>query len=106
MDIAREARRAVEGGRVFLVDFFGRSRFFLVESRDRKRAYVVIPGLYCSCPDYLFSVFLRGRRRACYHMVAAELAMREGKYRVLRGEDDEGWSRVYRRIAAGVLGLR
>ena len=104
MDVLREARRAVDAGRVFLVEFFGRSRFFLVEGRDRRRAYVVIPGMYCSCPDYLFSVFLRRERRACYHMVAAEIAEREGKFRLIRVEKEEEWDSIYEKIISGIIG--
>lgn len=103
MDIERQARRAVDGGRVFLVSFRGRSHFFLVKSSDRRKAYIVYPGEYCSCPDYLFSVYLRGRRRACYHLLAAEIAYKEKRYIEFKIESEEEWRRVYRDIILGFL---
>jgi len=50
---------------------------YAVLSTDRKRYYIVIPGLYCSCPDFLFSVVLRGNKDKCYHMLAVDLALKE-----------------------------
>ncbi|ABL78033.1 SWIM zinc finger family protein [Thermofilum pendens] len=77
------ARRAIAEKRVKLVKIkgaYGASELFLVESTDRKKVYVVIPGVYCSCPDFLFHVHLERSRKKCYHMVAVELAIREKKY--------------------------
>lgn len=79
-----KARKALAEGRVKKIlvdDFFGSGReveVYVVESRKRGTFYVVIPGVFCSCEDFLYTVFYRGEARACYHMVAVELALKEG----------------------------
>ena len=78
-----QARKALAEGRVKKIVVRGVKddnsvEVFVVESRDRKRFYLVIPGVYCSCEDFLFSVFYRGKSKACYHMVSVELALKEG----------------------------
>jgi predicted nucleic acid-binding Zn finger protein len=76
------ARKVLAAGRVKKVSLECRggegAYIYAVLSADRKRYYVVIPGLYCSCPDFLFSVVLRGRKDKCYHMLAVDLALKEG----------------------------
>uniref|UniRef100_A0A7C1T6Y2 SWIM-type domain-containing protein n=1 Tax=Thermofilum pendens TaxID=2269 RepID=A0A7C1T6Y2_THEPE len=75
------ARKALAAGRVkrVCVKCGGNKSAYVyaVLSADRKRYYVVIPGLYCSCPDFLFSVVLRGVKDRCYHMLAVDLALKE-----------------------------
>ncbi|AKG38886.1 MAG: SWIM zinc finger family protein [Infirmifilum sp.] len=51
---------------------------YMVESKDRRRSYIVIPGLFCSCEDFLFNAVYREKSKACYHMLAVELAIKEG----------------------------
>ncbi len=103
MDLEKQARRAVDGGRVVKVIFRG-GEFFLVESRDRKKSYLVYPGLYCSCPDFLFSVHIRHARPACYHMRAVEIALKEGKYRTWRVDEAESsWEKLFRKIVSGIF---
>jgi len=103
VELERQARKAVEGGRVILVSYRGRSHFFVVKSSDRKKAYIVYPGEYCSCPDYLFSVFLGGRRRTCYHLLAADIALREKRYRELEVNSEAEWRKLYGEILAGFI---
>ena len=43
--------------------------------------YVVIPDLFCSCKDYELNVVLRGNRPTCYHLLAVDIAQREGVVR-------------------------
>ncbi|MEZ0345956.1 MAG: hypothetical protein ABWK01_05345 [Infirmifilum sp.] len=81
--VVLQARKALSEGRVKKVEIEGVEgnktvELFIVESRERKKFYVVIPGLYCSCEDFLFSVFYRRRSKACYHMVAVDLVIKEG----------------------------
>ncbi|MCC6003212.1 MAG: SWIM zinc finger family protein [Thermofilum sp.] len=55
-------------------------KFFIVESSNKEKMYVVLPGLYCSCPDFLFSVRFREQGEKCYHMMAVEIAVKEKRY--------------------------
>jgi len=79
-----QARKALAEGRVKRIEIegFGAGErtveLYAVESKDRKRLHIVVPGVFCSCEDFLFSVFYRGRSKACYHMIAVELAIKEG----------------------------
>ncbi len=51
---------------------------YAVLSADRSRYYIVVPRLFCSCPDYFFSVVSRKTKEMCYHMLAVEIGLREG----------------------------
>uniref|UniRef100_A0A7C4FFP1 SWIM-type domain-containing protein n=1 Tax=Thermofilum pendens TaxID=2269 RepID=A0A7C4FFP1_THEPE len=76
------ARKALAAGRVRKISLEcggGEDAYiYAVLSADRRRYYVVIPGFYCSCPDFLFSVVLRGSKDKCYHLLAVDLALKEG----------------------------
>jgi predicted nucleic acid-binding Zn finger protein len=72
----------------------GETYFFIVEGSQKEKFYLVIPGLYCSCPDFLFSVRFRKRKEKCYHMMAVDIALREGKYEEIEMDKDTFLSRI------------
>ncbi|MEM2274392.1 MAG: SWIM zinc finger family protein [Thermofilum sp.] len=77
-----KARKALLAGRVKrirLCDPTPRDTpLFAVLSAGRTYHHVVVPGRYCSCPDFLFSVVIRRVKEKCYHMLAVEKALRSG----------------------------
>lgn len=85
-----KARKALYGNRVRRIRLCGaapeKPPIFAVQSANRSRFYIVIPGYYCSCPDFLFSVVLRRVKEKCYHMIAAEMAL-ESEFKV----EEECW---------------
>ena len=88
--VEREALRAAREGRVVKIVFEPSGKvLWLVYGRKFRKTYLVIPGLYCSCRDFLVNVFLRGRASECYHLKAREIAEREGLYQERRLPDSE-----------------
>ena len=53
---------------------------FLGKDRD----YILIPCMYCSCPDFTINVLSRRSKNFCYHLVALEIARRSSAYRELQ----------------------
>lgn len=41
-------------------------------SERHDKLYLLFPQRYCSCPSYLFNVYLKGGREKCIHMEALE----------------------------------
>ncbi len=50
--------------------------------QGRDRSYILFPGMYCSCKDFELNVVLRGHKGSCYHLVALEIARKQGKLKV------------------------
>lgn len=84
-------REALKKRRVIMVRS-GEKSLYLFKSRGRD--YILIPGIACSCRDFEINVVFRGVRGACYHLVAAELALKEGGVRVL-DVDEEAFERIF-----------
>ena len=59
----------------------------------RRRDYVIVPRIFCSCRDFLVNSVGRSKHRPCYHLVAQVLASRQEAYRELAGviDDYEAW---------------
>ena len=103
----REAVAAAREGRVYLLD--EKLDVWLVEGR--RGDYVVVRGLYCSCPWFQARVLTGEAERPCYHLVAVELVARglEGRARRLDGRARDvllealldGFSRTLRRLKLG-----
>lgn len=49
----------------------------------RERDYMIIPGILCTCKDFLIHVVSQQTKRACYHLEAQALAEQTGKYLTL-----------------------
>lgn len=101
-----ESQKAVVGGRVKKIIIKEKSfsyEFFVVESRDRVKYYVVVPGQYCSCPDFFFSVLLKKKKKYCYHLKAVDIALKNKSYNieVVEGEDEK--NNVYLKLIAGFI---
>ncbi len=99
-----EAVAAAREGRVYLVD--EKLDLWLVEGRHGD--YVVIRGLYCSCPWFQARLLPGEAEKPCYHLVAVELVARglEGRPRRLDGVTRDavlealldGFSRTLRKL--------
>ncbi|AEM38472.1 hypothetical protein Pyrfu_0603 [Pyrolobus fumarii 1A] len=78
-----EAVAAAREGRVYLLD----DHLDLWLVRGKHGDYVVVRGLYCSCPWFQARVLPGLSDRLCYHIVAVELVARgiEGRAKRLRG---------------------
>lgn len=106
MSSTTKSQKAVAGGRVkkIIIKEGGFSyEFFVVESRDRVKYYVVIPGRYCSCPDFLFSVLLKKEKKYCYHLRAVDIALRNKSYGVKVVDNEEEKNKVYLKLIAGFI---
>ena len=63
--------------------------------------YFLIPSLFCSCKDFELNVVMRGSKGTCYHLIALELALREGKVRDVLVSDEEFMDIVYEVLFEG-----
>jgi len=85
----------------------------------READYIVIRGVYCSCPHFQIRVIGMGIAEPCYHMVAVELAARTGRFHdlseAIRGDELEdilleaiagGRSTTLRRVLYRIGGRR
>ena len=86
---ARKAVEAVKEGRVKKYVFRPSSKTYWVVV-GRARDYLVLPGKYCTCDDFFINVVTRSKVKSCYHLIAQEVAQREGQFEVFEVEDDEG----------------
>ncbi len=103
-----EAVAAAREGRVYLLD----EELDLWLVRGKRGDYVVLRGLYCSCPWFSGRVATGHAEKPCYHLVAVELVARglEGRPRRLEGLGAgevvmeallDGFSRSMRRVELG-----
>ncbi len=101
-----EAVAAAREGRVYLLD----EELGLWLVRGKRGDYVVVRGLYCSCP--WFQRMLAGSAdKPCYHLVAVELVARGLEGRPMRVDGAwrdilleallDGFSRTLRRLELG-----
>ncbi len=100
-------RKAVAGKRVkkiILHEDASTFEFFAVESKDRKRLYIVIPGMFCSCPDFFYSVILKKKKNSCYHLEAVKIAIRENKFDVMDITDEKMKKLIFLKIISGFIG--
>ncbi len=106
-----EALAAAREGRVYLLD--EDLDIWLV--RGNHGDYVVVRGLYCSCPWFTGRLVRGHGGKPCYHLVAVELVARglEGRAKRLEGVDEksvlleallDGVSRSLRRAELGIEG--
>jgi len=86
---ARKAVEAVKEGKVKKYVFHPSFKIYWVVV-GRSRDYLVLPGRYCTCDDFFINVVTRSKVKSCYHLIAQEVAQREGQFEVFEVEDDEG----------------
>ncbi len=89
-----KVREALRKRRVILLRSMKKSLYLF---KSRERDYILIPRIVCSCRDFEINIVFRGMRRACYHLIAAELAMREGHIRIL-DVDEETFDRIFAEV--------
>jgi len=85
----QKASKAVSEGRVkkYVFKQSGRAYWIVV---GRRRDYLVLPGRFCTCDDFFINVVARSKVKSCYHLLAQEMAERQGRYEVYEVDDDEG----------------
>ncbi len=55
----------------------------------KKRDYLIVSELYCSCQDFYINVVLRKNAEICYHLLARRLAEALDCFEEIRVEDDK-----------------
>ncbi|WFO75744.1 hypothetical protein J4526_02435 [Desulfurococcaceae archaeon MEX13E-LK6-19] len=55
------------------------ARFYIGVKRD----HIIIPGVYCSCKDYVIHVMSEKKSKACIHLFAEEAAKEKNLYRTI-----------------------
>jgi len=61
--------------------------FYIVEGPTGK--HLVMGDIYCSCMDFYLNVIVRGERKYCYHIAAANISEDLGTLRVKELKDPE-----------------
>jgi len=99
--VERKALRMATGARLvrIVIEDLGVT-LHAAYSADYSRLYLVIPGEYCSCPSYLFEVFLRRAAEKCVHLEAFELS---SNVREVRVSYEEFRKRIYPLLFKGLL---
>lgn len=47
----------------------------------KNRCYIMLPRTFCSCKDFEIGVIMRRSKGSCYHLIALELAISQGRLR-------------------------
>ena len=96
--VFKKAKDAVLHGRVLKITFKPSNyTLWMILSKEKKKYYLVIPKLFCSCYDFLVNVILRERENKCYHMHAQEIADKEKRY-ICVEYDDKYFLKVLNKI--------
>jgi len=85
----RKALEVVKEGRVKKYIFKPSLKTYWVVV-GRTRDYLVLPGRYCTCDDFFINAVARLKVKSCYHLLAQEIAEREGAFEVYEVDDEEG----------------
>ncbi len=72
-----KAKVAAATSRVILLSKKPIERWLVLGERGD---YIVVSRHYCSCPDFTIRTVMMYRSKPCYHIVAVELARKQGKY--------------------------
>ena len=57
----------------------------------REYDYLIIPGAYCSCRDYIIRTIINKTSRYCKHQVGVYLALKKNKYLTLNTTLEEAY---------------
>jgi predicted nucleic acid-binding Zn finger protein len=82
------ALRAVEEGRV-LEYLFNPSETTKWIVRGKRREYLVIPGVFCTCRSFYHSVVIEREVQMCYHLLAQAIAETRNQQRRVESTDAE-----------------
>ncbi|MCF2135643.1 MAG: hypothetical protein K9W43_00195 [Candidatus Thorarchaeota archaeon] len=82
------ALRAVEEGRVTKYVFHPSNTSTWIV-KGRRRDYMVIPDVYCSCRSFYQDVVIAHSMDFCYHLLAQEIAQLWGHYKIIDQSDRE-----------------
>ncbi|MEM2141643.1 MAG: hypothetical protein QXS20_00915 [Candidatus Thorarchaeota archaeon] len=88
------ALRAAEEGRVLKYQFVP-SGVIAWTVQGRKREYLVVPEVYCSCRSFYQSVVISRQCDVCYHLLAQKIAESRGTF-VTKHLDDDARRRLYK----------
>jgi len=48
----------------------------------KTRYYIMLPRTFCSCKDFEMGVVMKRSKGSCYHLIALDLAIAQGKLRI------------------------
>nr|KXH77395.1 MAG: hypothetical protein AM324_04135 [Candidatus Thorarchaeota archaeon SMTZ1-83] len=82
------ALRAVEEGRV-LEFLFRPSETTKWIVQGKRRAYLVIPGVFCTCRSFYHSVVMEREVQMCYHLLAQAIAEARNQQKRVESTDAE-----------------
>lgn len=57
--------------------------------KGRKRQYLVIPEIFCTCRDFYQSVVINGEAKMCYHLLAQQIAAIRKHHNTIDSTDAE-----------------
>ena len=82
------AMKAVEEGKVVRYHFQpSESKTWIV--RGKRRQYMIIPDIYCTCRSFYQEVVISRETTMCYHLLAQKIAETRGQYSQQQASDAE-----------------
>jgi predicted nucleic acid-binding Zn finger protein len=82
------ALRSVEEGRVFKYKFTpSETTVWIV--KGKRREYIAIPNIYCTCRAFYQDVVIAREVKICYHLLAQMIAEIRGSYQPIEASDSE-----------------
>ncbi len=82
------ALRAVEEGKVFRYHFLP-SDITTWIVKGKRREYLVIPEIYCTCRSFYQDVVMSREANMCYHLLAQRIAALRVQYHTIESTDTE-----------------
>jgi len=97
------AKRAAVKGDVLKINVEDKFSCWLVRSSSGDKFYIIIPGRFCSCSNFIFRKILK-RRKPCYHLLAQKYAEEHGLEKEVKISWTEFEEKYFRKIVLGILG--
>lgn len=98
LDVPPRSKAAIREKRIVRAHVNGRDFTFF---KGKDRDYFLVRRLFCTCKDFEFNVVLRRKKPACYHLIATEVAEREGTVKELQLSTGEFYDIMYELILNG-----
>lgn len=87
-------KRLVKPIFVFAENIEAPTWFYVTPRRD----YLIIPGLYCSCKNFIINVMSRKNKYVCKHLVIQYIGSRKNMYRIVKLSDLDTYLNIIREI--------
>lgn len=68
----------------------------------RERDYILIPGAFCSCKDFILRTIMSKKSRYCKHLLGVHIAINRGKYMSIDMDPGEGFSIIREILDQGI----